>query len=172
GDKLISESKRYVVRYWRSIGRKGGKTPTRYIPFEHYLRPYDNVECQSDVRVVFVATDDPDEVRKEIGQLPKDDKGNAVKGCHKFRFVFSPTDDLKGFHIDAKGNCIAKYARNVAAIADLSTIVNSDLFVGEFNSNWGRLVRILRMRLLDGGRPAAKEIRVAWGNAYPGPPGV
>ena len=49
----------------------------------------------------------------------------------------------------------------------------------EYNSNWGRLVRLFRLRLndtpriLNGARPVLQkgELKIAWGKKLPGPPG-
>ena len=98
----------------------------------------------------------------------------------KLQFFFSPTEDLGGFHIDEAGACSEKYNRNIAAVGDLITLVESDFFIGEFNSNWGRLIRTMRMQLQDsiGGNNNStvtlareRDMKVAWGKLYPGPPG-
>lgn len=44
---------------------------------------------------------------------------------------------------------IAGYDRNIHSIADLMILTKSNTFVGEFNSNWGRVVRIFRTQLND-----------------------
>lgn len=41
------------------------------------------------------------------------------------------------------------YKRNIHSIADLMILTKSNTFVGEFNSNWGRIVRIFRTQLND-----------------------
>ena len=216
GDKLLSDGKRFVMKYWKSRGlyneEEDEKTPADYIPLEQYLSIFDE-ECR--VRLVYIATDDPETVQWEIDQLPKDADGNTVwnDSCLRFKFVFGPTDlvpaeedidcshasseqerqscesgrfvrDDRGYtkyHLDAskaKGDCDGRYARNIASVADMMILAKADLLVGEFNSNWGRLLRVFRIRPNDsrkierGGRPVLiKEMRVAWGRQIPGPPG-
>jgi hypothetical protein len=167
-----------------------GAMPTDYIPFRHYLRQYENVTgCADGPRTVYVATDDPDVVKAEIDDLPKDDDGHTLlfteagePTCHRFRFVFSTYDAKTGYHLHkgyAKGTCEERYERNVASVADLMLLTRSDVAVVEFNSNWGRLVRTFRLRVNDskrvmnGARPVLMkgEMRIAWGKKLPGPPG-
>lgn len=45
--------------------------------------------------------------------------------------------------------CLTGYQRNIHSIADLMILTKSNTFVGEFNSNWGRIVRIFRTHLND-----------------------
>lgn len=163
--------------------------PHNYIPFSHYLSQFDEIECNTDeARIVYVATDDPTEVQREIANLPKDEDGNTTvkDGCHKFKFMFHPVMQCGlTFHLDGgqdRSGCGCRYQRNIASIADMMIAAKSDTFVGEFNSNWGRLVRIFRMKLEvvnddsdgDGSHVAAVERRmgVAWGGEHPPPPGL
>ena len=44
---------------------------------------------------------------------------------------------------DDGGNA-RQYEQTVAALADLSLLVGADLFVGTYNSNWGRLAKTMR----------------------------
>lgn len=190
GDKLVGDSRTHVRKFWEEKGLYNADTgamPTNYIPFTHYLHEFDTLYCRpSTPRIVYVATDDPQEVQREIDALPKDSYGNTMlstDSCHKFRFIFSSFDHEKslGFHIDAgksKDPCEDRYARNIAGIADLMILAKSDVFVGEFNSNWGRLVRTFRLKMnnsakiVNGARPVIeREMRVAWGFKRPGPPG-
>lgn len=41
------------------------------------------------------------------------------------------------------------YRRNIHSIADLMILTKANTFVGEFNSNWGRIVRLFRLHLND-----------------------
>jgi len=160
GDKLEQESKREVNNFWRSRGYgkgTGRKIPRNFIPFAHYVgQGYHKKPCNADgeAHLVFVATDDPKVVKQELTGMKKDDQGYTVMNeCHKFNFVFGPTpkDDTPS-HLNSEGghrNCVDRYKRNIAGIADLLILAKSNLFVGEFNSNWGRLVRVFRMRLND-----------------------
>lgn len=200
GDKLESDARFQVRRYWSERGlldKTTGQGPRNYIPFAHYLSQFDDTEeggggeCQEDSepRLVYVATDDPVEVRREIMDLPKDSDGNTLlrtkNGCQmtfKFAFGHEQASAMDSYHLDgdiSKGDCEDRYARNIAGVADLMILAKSRVFVGEFNSNWGRLVRTFRLRVNDstkvenGARPVLTEgeMRVAWGQQHPGPPG-
>lgn len=160
GDKLLQESKREVNSFWRSRGYgkgTGRKIPRNFIPFSHYVgQGYHKQPCNTDgeALLIYVATDDPKIIKQELSFMKKDDQGHTVMNeCHKFRFVFGPMpkDDIPS-HLNSEGghrNCVDRYKRNIAGIADLLILAKSNLFVGEFNSNWGRLVRVFRMRLND-----------------------
>jgi hypothetical protein len=128
--------------------------------------------------------------------------------CHRFRFIFTTYDQellskdaqdteeddndnkkaytgMTGsspFHLQddpAKRSCENRYERNIASIADLMLVAKSNVAVVEYNSNWGRLVRLFRLRLndtpriLNGARPVLQkgELKIAWGKKLPGPPG-
>merc|ERR1719223_524598 len=189
GDKLESDAKRFVIRHWQDSGQYDedtGDMPKPYIPLSHYLNQLETVECKDEPRLVYIATDDPIEVQNEVNELPKDTSGSYYtlnsESCHKFQFIFSPASSMEqGFHIDSspsKGSCEDRYERNIASIADLMILAKSDIFVGEFNSNWGRLVRTFRLKInnsakiMNGARPVIqREMKVAWGNKKPGPPG-
>jgi len=187
GDQL-NQTKAHVISHWKGLGQYDNETgvmPHAYIPFSQYLRQFDETQCNAGPRLVYVATDDPSEVQNEIRNLPTDSEGNTflpqAPGCHKFRFFFGQFNQSLGFHINQrkrKGDCEERYARNVASIADLMILAKSDVFVGDFNSNWGRLVRTFRLRMSNdaevaaGARPVTlKEVKVAWGSETPLPPG-
>lgn len=212
GDKLLQEAKREVNNFWRARGYGSGtgkKIPRDFIPFSHYVgQGYHKTPCNADgePHLVYVATDDPRVVQKELSFFKKNDAGHTVMNdCHKFNFMFGPMpkNDIPS-HLNAEGghrNCVHRYQRNIAGIADLLILAKSNLFVGEFNSNWGRLVRVFRMRLNDeliaangpeeveGDDSAGsqkirrtaktvvhpvltKGLKVAWGNRHPGPLGL
>lgn len=169
GDKLEQESKREVNNFWRSRGYgkgTGRKIPRTYIPFSHYVgQGYHKKPCNADgePHLVYVATDDPRIIKQELTGMKKDDLGFTVMNmCHKFNFVFGPpTKDDKSIHLNSEGghkNCVDRYKRNIVGIADLLILTKSNLFVGEFNSNWGRLVRVFRMRLNDDLFTANREV--------------
>ncbi|KAL7453914.1 hypothetical protein ACHAWC_005553 [Mediolabrus comicus] len=40
-----------------------------------------------------------------------------------------------------------RYHRNIASVADMLILGKARTFVGEYNSNWGRLIRTMRVRL-------------------------
>jgi hypothetical protein len=206
GDKLETESRSHVLEYWRNKGYTDGNLPVNYIPFEHYLHQWSSDECpeQKDgskvilEHNVYVATDDPFVVKNEIAKLsiqgrtsqaqdPHDEENlNVVlwDGCHRLTFYLNPSD-MKEFHIGGirqvmhqleDDTCFARYRRNIASVADLMILAKSKTFIGEYNSNWGRLVRTMRVRLVEDDRllrgsdesesvekTYTKDTRIAWG---------
>ena len=84
-----------------------GAMPTDYIPFQHYLTQYKNVaRCADGPRTVYVATNNPQVVKVEIDDLPKDNDGHTLlftkacePACHKFCFVFSTYNAKSGYHL-------------------------------------------------------------------------
>ncbi|KAL3779559.1 hypothetical protein HJC23_009611 [Cyclotella cryptica] len=101
-------------------------------------------------------------------------------GCHKLTFYFNPTQE-KTFHIAGVGErtpiegdtCTARYNRNIASMADLWMLARSRTFIGEFNSNWGKLLRVMRLRLIDDDPfSVVLDTRVAWGRDDVGRPGL
>jgi hypothetical protein len=197
GDKLETESRGPVVDYWVERGYTEDNMPLDFIPFSHYLTRWTKDECPLDGILehnLWVATDDPDVVKQEINRLIAEDRtadintkygGNTAptllyNRCHKFTFYFNPTQD-KSFHIGGNGErdpidgdtCSARYHRNIASMVDLWMLARSRTFVGEFNSNWGRLLRVVRMRLTNV-EPFSilLDTRIAWGRDTVGGPGL
>ena len=200
GDKLIKESRGPVVQYWVSKGYTEETMPQNYIPFGHYLNQWGKEECSSNgngllEHHVYIATDDPDVVKREIANLIAERAANSDKAiqpqhtrspillfndCHLLVFYFNPTQD-KSFHIGGDGeqnpldgdNCSARYNRNIAGMADLFVLARSQTFIGEFNSNWGKLLRVMRIRLTDHDPySVVLDTRVAWGRDSFGGPGL
>jgi hypothetical protein len=207
GDKLIGEAKKDVNRYYKSLGFSAGEAHLNYVPFSHYIEqawPRDSCPKKANgavkktrrpKRIVYVATDDPQKVHEEIAQYPVVKGGVSVLNeCTKAVFIFSPMTEeeghsLRSFHISPcrkklcpEDNCFKRYDRNIAAIADLMILTKSAKFVGEFNSNWGRLIRNFRTVLNDNSNPYAesdedeppvfvRDTVVAFGPNHPGPVG-
>jgi len=172
GDKLVEEARKDVVKYWLSQGhRDEDNLPTDYVPFAHYLSKWDgrdacpvddNGEVEVIKRNVYVATDDPVVVHEEIAALPNHITPNTIlwNECHELTFYFNPTDD-SAFHLNGDGeggfeegreveggdSCFGRYHRNIASIADMMILSKARTFIGEFNSNWGRAIRTMRVRL-------------------------
>ena len=146
---------------------------------------------------VYVATDDPVVVKLEIDKLiaenveplnnqhgvgPKKETSLPLtyNNCHQFTFYFNPTQDTS-FHLGGNGErnpidgdtCSSRYYRNIVSMADFLMLARSQTFVGEYNSNWGRLLRIARMRLAHVD-PFSKilDTRVAWGRDFIAGPGL
>ncbi|KAL7466475.1 hypothetical protein ACHAXS_006772 [Conticribra weissflogii] len=188
GDKLEEEAREAVINYWKSQGYTDeDNLPTNYIPFSKYLEQYDPNECVAKgvdtiERNVYVATDDPIVVTKEIADASVPEAENIIhsNGCHRLTFYFNPTQDTV-FHIDESGDddsCFARYHRNIVSMADLWILARSHTFIGEYNSNWGRLLRTMRTVMNDddsegGSGELTKTIdtRVAWGPDRPRCPG-
>ena len=215
GDKLAVEARPEVERYWKSQGYTDmNNLPTDYVPFAHYLSQWDSSDScttndDGDLEVmkhnVYIATDDPIVVRQEIDALANHIDANTIlwNDCHELTFYFNPTDS-NAFHLNGDGedgfdktkenatekdSCFARYHRNIASIADMMILSKSRIFIGEYNSNWGRVIRTMRVRLNDNhGRKNSKgkkkinetggsftqilDTRVAWGSVVEKPPGI
>lgn len=206
GDKLIGEAKKEVNRYWKALGLGGGNEHANYVPFSHYVeRAWRRDQCpkksngkfkktRRPKRIVYVATDDPKTVKKEIAEYPTVKGGVSVLNeCTKAKFIFSPMTEeeghsLRSFHISPckkkicpDDDCFKRYHRNIAAVADLMILTKSTKFVGEYNSNWGRLIRNFRTVLNENSNPYGesddeppvfvRDTVVAFGPNHPGPVG-
>ena len=172
GDKVNRESKAFVNAYWKD--HADSASIKNYIPFKHYLTQFHDM-CGE--HSVYIATDDPEEVGKEIEELPKDDNGLAyLEGheCVKFQFSFGAVLE-EGYHNQwlhrYPDKCKDLYTRIIASITDLTILIRSNVFVGEYNANFGRLVRTYRMKVNDiqmvqqGEAPTIeKDTKIAWGN--------
>jgi len=116
GDKLDAEARDEVVTYWHSQGYERQKDfPLNYIPFSHFMRVYEK-DCPTNdvwggkllmkdyVRTIYLATDDPKTVKKEIAKLPRGQGGTTiVGGCERVKFVFSPDARHGALHISDGG---------------------------------------------------------------------
>lgn len=202
GDKLESESRGSVVDYWVRRGYTEKNMPLNFIPFNHYLGQFTKDECSFNTQGnigtiehrIFVATDDPVVVQSEIDKLIAENRptnthtGQATSqsptllfsGCHQLTFYFNPTQETF-FHLGGIGekipinddNCSARYHRNIASIADLFMLARSRTFVGEYNSNWGRVLRVLRTRLTNVDPfSMLLDTRIAWGRDTIAGPGL
>lgn len=129
GDKLKVESRRYVEEYWRTHGGYTPQTmPVNYVPLVAYME-----HVPRDRRHIYIATDDPTTVKKEISELS--DRDHWI-------FHFNPL--APSGHLDTLEDCHAKYEHTIAAIFDLTVLETSAIFVGELSSNWGRWVDFRR----------------------------
>lgn len=193
GDKLLREAQKEVKKFWRSNSRLGKQLPVNYIPFSHYVqkawgkcKTSDKVKRRNlknpQVKTVYIATDDPVTVHREIDDIPRvNGKGaSLIDQCnHKVNFVFAPTPKDTVFHINdrrAGDNCHAVYKRNIAAIADLFILARAQKFVGDYNSNWGRFIKVARSFLNNndgkkGPHVITRPLIAAFGPSHPGVPG-
>jgi len=179
GDRLQKESREAVSSMPSKEFEIEEKRPLKVIPFQNYLQPWDSTDCNGKAHLVYIATDDPRRIQEEIDRLPKGSGGDTiVKECQKLNFIFSPVKSIHLLDEDAKNDCFELHRFNIAAIADLMILAKSDTFVGEFNSNFGRLVRIFRTAVNNfpgrrqEGPVLVRNIQVASGTIYPGPQGM
>ena len=109
---------------------------------------------------VYVATDDPVMVRQEIQSLPSD-------LTNQYRFWFHPTSSSDTAtsvvgHIREAADCRNRYQRTLSAVFDLVVLTRSKVFVGEFNSNWGRLIHTHRAHWVNG-KARVLDVRTVFG---------
>jgi hypothetical protein len=163
GDKLLVESKYWVDEYWkrqeRQHGNRTATTTPNFIPFSAYVDHIKAIRGQEEKTQpihVYVATDDPVTVREEIATLPVD----VVK---RFWFWFHPTTEPQAVvHIRDAVDCQDRYHRTVAAVFDLLLLTRSAVFVGEYNSNWGRLIQTHRT-VVENGRARVRDVCIVFG---------
>lgn len=176
GDKLLVEAKYWVDHFWETHSNISntdsiiatGKERPNYVPFSAYMQHVvkacqDHGYCKDlATRVhVYVATDDIATVQQEITDLP-------AEVTEHFRFWFHPdpiaeTGSIVG-HIREASDCQNRYQRTVAAVLDLLLLTRATVFVGEFNSNWGRLIhthRAVFARLRSNELGSTRELQVA-----------
>lgn len=154
GDKLRTESKKFVKEYWKTRGYNETTQPNNYIPFSFYMEQVKDVVA---IKTVYVATDDPATVKQEIANLTN------VKGR---TFIMNPDTASSTGHVKQGHDCEERYLKTVAAVTDLEILSKADVFVGEYSSNWGRFVRTLRTTFVNGtGNP--RDVRAAFGNWQP-----
>ena len=116
---------------------------TNRIPLEYYL---DRFECTKGThpKRVYIATSDPEGLKEEIATLgQKCGKGQYRIGCSTYGFCFNRVPPNDGT------SCGAVYSRFVADIAHFIVFSRVRTFVGDVHSDWGRLIRIFRLRLVD-----------------------
>jgi hypothetical protein len=144
-----------VDKFWREQGYNSSTQPTNYFPFSHYLSKLD----ASSPRDVYVATDDPETVRREISALKP----------NRFRFHFYPDSASTTGHLQDESDCAKKYERTIGAMTDLLLLIRSTIAVAEYTSNWGILVRFHRTFLADGrvGSASVRDMRIAFGVGSP-----
>lgn len=169
GDKLLVEAKAWVDQYWGQQKQQNSTKPTEqvpnYIPFSEYKKHIVEASHEHGVQRhnpinVYIATDDPMTVRREIDAMP---------ATEHFRFWFHPmvigdfpSDTSIVSHIREATDCRNRYNRTLAAVMDLMLLTRSTVFVGEYNSNWGRLVRTHRTVMVDG-IAHVRDVRTVWG---------
>ena len=208
GDKLTEEARHEVIQFWTSQGyADSNNLPTDYVPFRQYLAQWDGPElCPIDPTTgqqvivkhnVYIATDDPIIVQSGIESMPERVGPNVILWniCHELTFYFNPTTTSaateNAFHLNGNGEegfhdegvvdtCHQRYHRNIVSIVDMFLLCRAQIFIGEYNSNWGRVIREMRVRLsgnnelIDDASMLAYTLdtRIAWGSDKPSIPGV
>jgi hypothetical protein len=154
------------------------------IPFQEYLHTWERHDCSDKARIIYIASDNPGEIKKEISNYPVGNAGNLilpdVDECHGLRFYLR--EDWTSTEVTKKGSlsdCSIQYRRTVSSIADLIILAKSSaLVVGEFGTGFARLVRNFRAALNDyparedEGVVLVRDTKVVWGKSHPGPPGI
>jgi len=160
GDKLKLESKDFVQEWWKERGYNATTQPKNYIPFSFYMEQLEKDPPILDLKTIYVATDDPAVVKEEIGNLTN---------ARGYSFVMNPDDTSSTGHLQTGQDCQERYRKTVVAIADIIILSEADIFVGEFSSNWGRLIRTWRTSLKNNtiGTGSPRDIRQTFGNWQP-----
>jgi hypothetical protein len=128
GDKLLVEARYWVEEYWKNRGYPSTNMPENYIPLTAYLEKVPLI-----AKHVYIATDDMQTIQEEIKELPS---------SQQWQFHFNPF--TTGGHLNTLADSRDQYHHTIAAIFDLTVLANAKVFVGEYNSNWGRWVRFKR----------------------------
>jgi hypothetical protein len=144
-----------VDAFWQNQGYNRSTQPTNYIPLSHYLTKLD-ASSPSDI---YVATDDPETVKREIRSLKP----------HRFRFHLNPESASSTGHLQDASDCSRKYDKTISALVDLAMVIRSTIAVAEYSSNWGILVRSHRTFFADGraGSASVRDMRIAFGVSSP-----
>ncbi len=153
------------------------------IPFQEYLKMWERHDCSDKARIIYIASDDPGQIKEEISNYPVGEAGNlilpGIDECHGLRFYLR--EDSTSTEFMKKGStsdCSIQYRRTISSVADLIILSKSSTFIGEFGSGFGRLVRTFRAALNDfpgreeDGPVLVRDTRVVWGPPHPGPPGL
>ena len=133
--------------------------PKNYIPFSFYMEQLKKNGGDQGIKTIYVATDDPLVVKQEIANLTN---------SQGYRFIMNPDDASSTGHIQTGHDCQERYRKTIAAVTDLMVLSKANIFVGEYNSNWRRLVRTWRTSFdnnIGTGKP--RDIRPAFGNRQP-----
>mmetsp|Transcript_32322 Transcript_32322/g.67805 ORF Transcript_32322/g.67805 Transcript_32322/m.67805 type:complete len:976 (-) Transcript_32322:11-2938(-) len=136
-----------AMQVWSGDGLQSG--PKTKHPIDHYLRHFKCSDKSPRERIVFIATNDRQEVMKGINDLGiKNEQGQYEVGCNTFRFRFY----LPVKYAEADTSCAARYSRTVTDISRFLIFSNAETLVGDVDSDWGRLVRTFRLKLISGAK--------------------
>lgn len=172
----------HVRREGNILGYKE-ETGLDVIPFQDYLKSWERHDCSDMARIIYIASDNPGQIKEEISKYPAGEAGNlilpGVDECHGLRFYLR--EDSTSTEFMKKGStsdCSIQYRRTISSVADLIILSKSSTFIGEFGSSFARLVRTFRASLNDfpgreeEGPVLVRDTRVVWGELHPGPPGM
>jgi len=173
----------FHVRREGSVQGYEKETGLDVIPFQEYLKTWERHDCSDKARIIYIASDNPGQIKEEISKYPAGDEGNlilpGVDECHGLRFYLR--EDSTSTEFMKKGStsdCSIQYRRTISSVADLIILSKSSTFIGEFGSSFARLVRTFRAALNDfpgreeEGPVLVRDTRVVWGKLHPGPPGI
>ncbi|GAX10781.1 hypothetical protein FisN_13Lh385 [Fistulifera solaris] len=146
GDKLNGEAYEMVKAYWEFRG--GNPNKIKYLPLEAYVAQLDIFRDPLDI---YIATDDPVTVGKEIKQL---------KAGTKWKIHILSGHRSHPGHVLQENNCTVRYAMTMDALAELEVLIRADVFVGEFNSNWGKYIHTMRTDFTED-YPKVRDFRFA-----------
>jgi len=136
GDKLLLSE----IKASQSISQDS--ETHNHIPLDYYLRHY---KCSEEPRLVYIGTNDPNAVKEEIRSLGQYiGRGQTQVDCNKFKFRYTAG------HSQGSSKCDERYSGTVASIADFIIFSRVGSFVGDLDSDWGRLVRTYRLKLKKG----------------------
>lgn len=151
GDKLKRESKGFVTAYWAKNEYRNKTQPTNYIPLNHYL----SLLSEKAPRDIYIATDDPETVGHEIA---------VERNRTGYLRFYARSQNADVGHTSKVSDLDIRYRRTISAITDLLILTRSDFFIGEFSSNWGRFIFIMRCTFINGTDSASPgEMRIAFG---------
>lgn len=163
GDKLRTESRSFVEEWWKARGYNKTTQPKNYIPFSFYMEQLKKNGNDQGIKTIYVATDDPLVVKQEIANLTNSQGYRFIMKAILMMLASSTR------HIQTGHDCQERYRKTIAAVTDLMILSKANIFVGEYSSNWGRLVRTLRTSFDNGtiGTGEPRDIRPAFGNWQP-----
>lgn len=169
GDKLLKESGAWVAKYWTSKGYSKGNFPTNYVPFTHYIEMgwkeglcrraafsingimRQHIIHTTPPNLIFVATDDPKQIKKEISNLAQTTDVSCEKDSS--RFLFPASSEATTFHVTPcqkykktcpGDDCHKRYQRIIAAVGDMMILSRANKLVCDYNSSWGRIIKGFR----------------------------
>jgi len=197
GDDILDDpdSRKSIANYWDSRGlynRQDESAIRSYVPLKQYTRHYNSMGCSTSdkPRKVFIIANDKTQVDKTImkslrsNTLIRRDNLSSIESevheyqqkCYKLDFTVVHNQYAEDEEEDM--NCDYWYERSISSIANLMILSKSEIFVSDFRSSFGRLIRMFRTTLTaeateGSGTTSVSEqnVQLAWGKNEYGPPG-